>query len=87
MAGPLRGGGGKGPAIKEKRTFFWNFLKILLPFKNKKIFYFRQLIEIWTLREEPFFPASITYFFNFSFFFLVMHGQIGNNKLDILPWP
>ena len=43
MAGPLRGGGGKGPAIKEKITF----LEILLPLKLK-LFYFRQLIEIWT---------------------------------------
>ena len=25
MAGPLRGGGGKGRAIKEKKNFFWNF--------------------------------------------------------------
>ena len=34
MAGPLKkGGGGKGPAIKEKITF----LKISLPFKNKII--------------------------------------------------
>ena len=35
MAGLLRGGGGKGPAIKEKITFFG-------------IVYFSQLIEIWT---------------------------------------
>ena len=27
--------GGKGPAIKEKGTFFWKFLKKFLPFKNK----------------------------------------------------
>ena len=38
MAGPLRGGrGGKGRAIKEKRTFFYFFF-ILLPFKNKNYF-------------------------------------------------
>ena len=47
MAGPIRGGGGKGLAIKEKITFFGTFFLILLPFKIK-IFYFRQLIEIWT---------------------------------------
>ena len=34
MAGPLRGGGSKGLAIKEKITF----LKFLLPFKNKNYF-------------------------------------------------
>ena len=34
VAGPLRGGGGKGRAIKEKKNFFWNFFFILLPFKN-----------------------------------------------------
>ena len=32
-----KGGGGKGRAIKEKRTFF-NFLFILLPFKDKNYF-------------------------------------------------
>ena len=46
MAGPLRGGGLKGRAIKEKELF-WDLFLILLPFKNK-IIYFRQLIEIWT---------------------------------------
>ena len=35
MAGPLRGGGDKGPANKEKITFLWNFFYILMPFKNK----------------------------------------------------
>ena len=38
MAGPLRGGGGEGPAINEKRTFldlhFFNFVAI----KNKNYF-------------------------------------------------
>ena len=38
MAGPLRGGGGKGPAIKEKRTFIGTFFKNLLPIKNKNYF-------------------------------------------------
>ena len=38
MAGPLRGGGGKGRAIKEKITFFKTFFFILLPFKNKNYF-------------------------------------------------
>ena len=38
MAGPLRGGGGKGRDIKEKRTFFGNFFFILFPFKNKNYF-------------------------------------------------
>ena len=38
MAGPLRGGGGKGWANKEKRTFFETFFFILLPFKNKNYF-------------------------------------------------
>ena len=47
VAEPLRGGGGKGRAIKEKRSFFKTFFFNLLPFKNKN-FYFRQLIEIWT---------------------------------------
>ena len=28
MAEPLKGGGGKGPANKEKITFFGTFLKI-----------------------------------------------------------
>ena len=38
MAGPLRGwGGGKEPAIKEKRTLFKTFKKILLPIKIKII--------------------------------------------------
>jgi hypothetical protein len=50
VAEPLRGGGGgKGRAIKEKRSFFKTFFFNLLPFKNKN-FYFRQLIEIWTYR-------------------------------------
>ena len=41
--------GGKGRAIKEKGTFFETLFLILLPSKNKKLFYFfRQLIEIWT---------------------------------------
>ena len=35
IAGPLRGGRGKGPAIKEKITFLKTFKKDLLPFKNK----------------------------------------------------
>ena len=35
MAGPLRGGRGKGPAIKEKLFFL---LRILLPFTNKHYF-------------------------------------------------
>ena len=34
MAGPFRGDGGKGPAIKEKITFFLTFFLILLPFKK-----------------------------------------------------
>ena len=34
MARPLRGGGGKGRAIKEKITFFETFFFIMLPFKN-----------------------------------------------------
>ena len=38
MAGPLRGGGGKGWATKEKRTFLKLFFFILLPFKNKNYF-------------------------------------------------
>ena len=38
VARPLRGGGGKGRATKEKRTFFKTFFFILLPFKNKKYF-------------------------------------------------
>ena len=38
VARPLRGAGGKGRAIKEKRTFFLNFFFILLPFKNKNYF-------------------------------------------------
>ena len=37
MARPLRGGGGKGRAIKKK-TFFETFLFILLPFKNKNYY-------------------------------------------------
>ena len=36
MARPLRGGGGKGRAIKEKITF-WNFLFYFV-FKNKNYF-------------------------------------------------
>ena len=43
MARPLRGGGGKGRAIKEKRTFFETFIFILLPFKNKNYFTFDNL--------------------------------------------
>ena len=46
MAMPLREGVGKGPTNKEKLPFLTNE-KILLPFKNKKIFFFRRLIEIW----------------------------------------
>ena len=38
MAVPLRGGGGKGPAIKEKITFLGTFCLILLPFRNKNYF-------------------------------------------------
>ena len=38
MAGPLRGGGGKGRAIKEKITFVETFFFILLPFKNINYF-------------------------------------------------
>ena len=38
MAGPLRGGGGKGRAIKEKKNFFLFYFFILLPFKNKNYF-------------------------------------------------
>ena len=38
MARPLRGGGGKGRAIKEKRTCFETLFFILLPFKNKNYF-------------------------------------------------
>ena len=34
MAGPLRGGRGKGPANKKKNLFF-TFFKKNLPFKNK----------------------------------------------------
>ena len=37
LNGRAGGGGAKGLAIKEKRTFFGIFLKILLPFKNKII--------------------------------------------------
>ena len=37
MAGPLRGGGGKGPAIKGKKLFL-ELLKIVLPLKNKNYF-------------------------------------------------
>ena len=36
------GGGGKVPAIKEKKTFFTYFL-ILLPFKDKNYFTFDNL--------------------------------------------
>jgi len=44
MEGPVSlaikrgGGGGKGRANKEKRTFFKTFFFILLPFKNKNYF-------------------------------------------------
>ena len=38
MAGPLWGGGGKGPDIKEKITVFGTFKKILLQFINKNNF-------------------------------------------------
>ena len=49
MAGPLReGGGGEGRAMKEKKTFFETCFFIFLPFKKKKLFYFRQLMEIWS---------------------------------------
>ena len=37
VAGPLRGGGGKGRAIKEKINFFKFFFN-LLPFKNGNYF-------------------------------------------------
>ena len=37
------GGGGKGPAIKEKRLFFFTLKKILLPCKNKNYFTFDNL--------------------------------------------
>ena len=40
MAGPLRGGGGKWPAIKAKITFLKTFFKILLPFKEKTFVFF-----------------------------------------------
>ena len=40
--------GGKGRAIKEKRTFFEFLKKNLLPFKKLKLFYLRTLIELWT---------------------------------------
>ena len=41
MTGPLkRGGGDKGPAMKEKQT---TLLKILLPLKNKSYFTFDNL--------------------------------------------
>ena len=45
MARPLRGGGGKGRAIKEKITFFETYFFILLPFnfKNKNYFTFDNL--------------------------------------------
>ena len=33
-----RGGRGKGPTIKEKKTYFGTFKKILLPLKNEGIF-------------------------------------------------
>ena len=33
-----RVGGGKGPANKEKITFFGTFFKLLLPFKNSNHF-------------------------------------------------
>ena len=33
-----RGGGGKGPAIKEKYLFLKLFKKYLMPFKNKNYF-------------------------------------------------
>ena len=35
MARPLREGGGKGRAIKEKITFLETFYFVLLPFKSK----------------------------------------------------
>ena len=35
MAGLLRGGGGKGPAIKEKCTFFLSFFTGLLQYIPK----------------------------------------------------
>ena len=38
MAGTLRGGGGKGPVIKEKITFWGFFFLSFLPFKNKHYF-------------------------------------------------
>ena len=46
MAGPLRGGGGgKGPAIKEKRFFEKLFKKILLQFKNINYFTLDNLLQ------------------------------------------
>ena len=50
MARPLRGegwGGVKGRAIKEKKTFFFIFFLFCCHIKIK-IFYFRQLIKLWT---------------------------------------
>ena len=43
------GGGGKGPAIKEK-NFFWNFNINFLPFKYKN--YFTLDNEIWTFHVK-----------------------------------
>ena len=42
MAGPLRGGGGKGRAIKEK-NFFWNFFFNFVTTKKWKLFYLGDL--------------------------------------------
>ena len=43
LARPLKGGGVKGRAIKEKRIFFFFFL----PFKNKNDFTLDNYSEIW----------------------------------------
>ena len=58
MAGPLKGGGDKGPAIKEKNTFF-EFFKILLSprWEGDKALIARPLREKLFLCS---FPLSLT---------------------------
>ena len=67
MARPLRGGGGKGQAIKEKRTFFETFFFILLPFKNKNYLFqttYRNMDIIITLKfVSKYFHLVVTIFF------------------------
>ena len=77
LAGPLRGGRGKGPAIKEK-NFFYSFF-YFVAITNKR-FYFRQLIEIWTYHVKVCRKVFFMGYNNISQKIRLLSAKIGGRK-------